>query len=105
MIHLAYRERMTQFMFDTFSGEPGRFVSVCFASRVGFRDGLWRQFVAHSSHPQSAAKPLALFVEAYGTEMGSFFGPRRHECSQIEFECRPGAEVPRDGCFSTSRTP
>ena len=45
-------------------GDPGWFVSVCFETHDGIRDGLWRRFVAHSSF-RGVAKPLSLFVETF----------------------------------------
>ena len=79
-------------------GDPGWFVSVCFETHNGRRDGLMQRCVAQSSHLRRVAKPLSLFVETYGIELGSLL------YVLIEFGCRPEAEVARDGCVLPSRT-
>ena len=50
-------------------GDPGRFVSVCFKTHSGHRNGLLRRCVAQSSHLRGVAEPLNLFVETYGIEI------------------------------------
>ena len=52
-------------------GDPGWFVSVSFETHNGHRDGLMQRGVAQSSLLRRVAKPLSLFVERYGIELGS----------------------------------
>ena len=90
------REHMTQVMFKTFN-VPAMYVeiqsvlSLCIETHDGLR-------------PRSVAKPLSLVVETCGTEMGSPLADDITYVLKIEFDCRPGAEVPRVGCMRPSRT-
>ena len=84
-------------------GDPGWFVSVCFGTHNGLREGLMQRCVAQSFHLRSVAKPLSLFVETYGIELGSLLADDITYVL-IDFDCRPEVEVARDGCVLPSRT-
>ena len=52
-------------------GDPGWFVSVCYETLNGQRDGFVRRCVAHSFPSAKRREAVSLRVETYGTEMGS----------------------------------
>ena len=66
-------------------------LSLRFVTHVGFRNGLWRRYVADCSHLLYAAKPLFLFVGTYGIEMRSLVAKDIMYVSKFESDCRPGA--------------
>ena len=65
-------------------------LSLRFVTHVGLCDGLWRRCAAHCSHQRSVEKPLSLFVETYGTEIGSMLADDTTFVLEIEieFDCR-----------------
>ena len=68
-------------------GDPGWIISVCFEMHNGHRDGLMQRCVAQSSHLRRVAKPLSLFVERYGIELGSLLADDI-TFVLIDFDCR-----------------
>ena len=94
---------MTQFMFGTFK-VPATcvaiqvgFVSVCYETRNAHRDGFVRRCVAHSFPSMKRREAVSYRVETYRTEIGSLMA---HGITfQVEFDCRPEAEGPRESCL------
>merc|ERR1712176_1696240 len=55
------------------------------------KSGLCRRALVQLSYAIGVAKPLSLFVEAYGTEQGVLTSDDITNAIKIEFDCRPGA--------------
>merc|ERR1712000_1464 len=55
------------------------------------KSGLSKRALVQLSYAIGVAKPLSLFVEAYGTEQGDLTADDITNIIKIEFDCRPGA--------------
>merc|ERR1711862_528918 len=55
------------------------------------KGGLCKRALVQLSYAIGVAKPLSLFVEAYGTEQGALNSEDITNAIKIEFDCRPGA--------------
>ena len=55
------------------------------------KSGLCKRGLVQLSYVISVAKPLLLFVEAYGTEQGALTVKDITNIIKMEFDCRPGA--------------
>merc|ERR1712151_288666 len=55
------------------------------------KGGLCKRALVQLSYAIGVAKPLSLFVEAYGTEQGALTSEDITNAIKIEFDCRPGA--------------
>merc|ERR1712084_208175 len=55
------------------------------------KGGLCKRALVQLSYAIGVAKPLSLFVEAYGTEQGALSSEDITNAIKIEFDCRPGA--------------
>merc|ERR1711881_497447 len=55
------------------------------------RSGLCKRALVQLSYAIGVAKPLSLFVETYGTEMGKLTAEDITNIVKIEFDARPGA--------------
>jgi len=55
------------------------------------KSGLCKRALVQLSYAIGVAKPLSLFVEAYGTEQGVLTSDDITNAIKIEFDCRPGA--------------
>merc|ERR1712182_160031 len=55
------------------------------------KSGLCKRALVQLSYAIGVAKPLSLFVEAYGTEQGTLTAEDITNIIKIEFDCRPGA--------------
>merc|ERR1712063_65226 len=55
------------------------------------KSGLCKRALVQLSYAIGVAKPLSLFVEAYGTEQGALTSDDITNAIKIEFDCRPGA--------------
>merc|ERR1711918_46494 len=55
------------------------------------KSGLCKRALVQLSYAIGVAKPLSLFVEAYGTEQGSLTAEDITNIVKINFDCRPGA--------------
>merc|ERR1711970_157677 len=55
------------------------------------KSGLCKRALVQLSYAIGVAKPLSLFVETYGTQMGSLTPVDITSIVKINFDCRPGA--------------
>jgi len=55
------------------------------------KSGLCKRALVQLSYAIGVAKPLSVFVETYGTEMGTLTPTDITNVIKIEFDCRPGA--------------
>merc|ERR1711918_225801 len=55
------------------------------------KSGLCKRALVQLSYAIGVAKPLSLFVEAYGTEQGALTADDITNIIKMEFDCRPGA--------------
>merc|ERR1712061_895477 len=55
------------------------------------KSGLCKRALVQLSYAIGVAKPLSLFVEAYGTEQGALTAEDITNIIKMEFDCRPGA--------------
>jgi len=55
------------------------------------KSGLCKRALVQLSYAIGVAKPLSLFVEAYGTEQGALSADDITNVIKMEFDCRPGA--------------
>merc|ERR1711920_317328 len=55
------------------------------------KSGMGKRALVQLSYAIGVAKPLSLFVEAYGTEQGALTSDDITNAIKIEFDCRPGA--------------
>jgi len=55
------------------------------------KSGLCKRALVQLSYAIGVAKPLSLFVEAYGTEQGALTADDITNVIKMEFDCRPGA--------------
>merc|ERR1711879_66 len=60
-------------------------------AKSAVKSGLCKRALVQLSYAIGVAKPLSLFVEAYGTEQGALSSEDITNAIKIEFDCRPGA--------------
>ena len=53
--------------------------------------GLCERALVQLSYAIGVSKPLSLFVETYGTEVGGLSAEQITKVLKLEFDCRPGA--------------